>query len=286
MTSNYTYTCEECSSKSVSFNERLGEMTCDECGLVIITELFEETVLPVDKKGDIVHSPDRGKLGSVINGKLGKVAKHHHAKSSYSSYIMRGLSFCKILLANFTSSSSIRDRCEEIYITLYRKNIINRSSYEDRACAIVYYCLLENNTPVKYADVCSIEFQSDKSKVIKLVKKIKKTFGKVTRPIDYRYEIERVAVQVLNNVGFVQQCLDIHDYFQPIINESNYNIPTSYPVAIAWIATNVNCRTDVTASMISRNCNMSRWSIRNTTNKLLELIGKNEVKEIRGKELK
>ena len=261
MTSNYTYTCEECSSKSVSFNERLGEMTCDECGLVIITELFEETVLPVDKKGDIVHSPDRGKLGSVINGKLGKVAKHHHAKSNYSSYIMRGLSFCKILLANFTS-------------------------YEDRACAIVYYCLLENNTPVKYADVCSIEFQSDKSKVIKLVKKIKKTFGKVTKPIDYRYEIERVAVQVLNNVGFVQQCLDIHDYFQPIINESNYNIPTSYPVAIAWIATNVNCRTDVTASMISRNCNISRWSIRNTTNRLLELIGKKEVKEIRGKELK
>lgn len=285
MTSNYTYTCEECKSTNISFDERLGEMVCDECGLVIVTEMFEETVLPLDKIGNTIHSPDRGRLGSIVNGKIGKIASHH-VRNGYSTHINKGLSFCKILLANFNSSKSIRDRCEEVYLTLYRKNIINRSSYEDRACAIVYYCLLENNTPVKYADVCSVEFQSDKSKVIKLVKKIKKTFGKITRPIDYRYEIERVAVQVVNDVGFVQQCLDIHDYFQPIIVESDYNIPTTYPVAIAWIATNVNCRTDVNASKISRNCNISRWSVRNTTNRLLELIGKKEVKEIRGKELK
>jgi len=285
MTRNYTYTCEECSSKSVSFNERLGEMVCDDCGLVIITDMFEETVLPVDKSGNTIYSPDKGKLGSVIKGKIGKVAPHH-IKSGYSIYIQKGLSFCKILLANFTSSKAIRDRCEEVYLTLYRKDIINRSSYEDRACAIVYYCLLENNTPVKYADICSIEFQSDKSKVIKLVKKIKKAFGKVTKPIDYTYEIERVAVQILDNLVFIQQCITTHNYFQQIIEESEFNIPTTYPVAIAWIAANVNCRTDISASKISRNCSVSRWSIRNTTNRLLELIGKEEIKQIRGKELK
>ena len=284
MKNDYTYICEECRSSSVSFDERLGELVCNECGLVIVREMFEETVLPLDKSGNTIHSPDKGRLGSIIKGKVGKIPSHR-LNSGHSTHLNKGLAFCKMLLANFTASKSIRDRCEEVYLELYRKNVINKASYEDRACAIVYFCLLENNTPVKYADVCSIEFQSNKSRVIKLVKKIKKNFRRVTKPIDYRYEIERVANKVLNDVGYVNQCLDTHNYFQPIIAESEYNIPITYPMAICWIASNVNCRSDITATLIHKKCNISRWAIRNTTNKLLKLIGKKEINEIKGKKL-
>ena len=36
--------CDECGSRQTSFDERLGERVCDDCGLVIVVEQFEETV--------------------------------------------------------------------------------------------------------------------------------------------------------------------------------------------------------------------------------------------------
>lgn len=38
------FSCIECKGTSSTFNERLGEMICDDCGLVQLTNPFEETV--------------------------------------------------------------------------------------------------------------------------------------------------------------------------------------------------------------------------------------------------
>ena len=35
--------CKECGSKDFTYIERLGEKTCDECGLVLVVNPFEET---------------------------------------------------------------------------------------------------------------------------------------------------------------------------------------------------------------------------------------------------
>ena len=55
--------CEECQSQNNEFDERLGETVCKDCGLVLITEMFEETVHILDSTGELVHSPDKNKLG-------------------------------------------------------------------------------------------------------------------------------------------------------------------------------------------------------------------------------
>ncbi len=267
--------CGECNSRAISFDERLGEMVCDECGLVIITEIFEETVRSGSR-----YSPDKGTLGSIT---LGKGRRNYNPTPSH---ILQGLSFCKILLANFSSAESLKLRCERIYMTLYKKNIFStRDTYEDRASAVVYYCLLENNTPVNYIDICSIEFNSEKAKVIKLVKKIKKHFGTVNKRPTPIYEIERMASLIASDAIFTKQAIEVHEYFYPIIEESGFNIPISYPASICWLAANINLRSDITCQVIHRHSKLSKWTIRNTGKNLLNLIGLVSTEQIKGKQL-
>ena len=40
--------CSECGCLVFNYNERLGETECSDCGLVVVTELFEETVRMVN----------------------------------------------------------------------------------------------------------------------------------------------------------------------------------------------------------------------------------------------
>ena len=61
--------CPECQSLKNSYDERMGETICDDCGLVLVSGMFEETVHVLDKVGDNIHSADKGHLGSVITGK-------------------------------------------------------------------------------------------------------------------------------------------------------------------------------------------------------------------------
>ena len=59
--------CKECGSIETKFDDILGELCCSSCGLVIITEMFEETVRIVNAE-EPSHSKDK-QLGSVIKGK-------------------------------------------------------------------------------------------------------------------------------------------------------------------------------------------------------------------------
>ena len=60
--------CPECNCEENEFDEVLGERTCKDCGLVLVTELFEESVHILDSTGELRHSSDKGQLGSVIAG--------------------------------------------------------------------------------------------------------------------------------------------------------------------------------------------------------------------------
>ena len=62
--------CDECGSRETSFDERLGERICDDCGLVIVVEQFEETVrgYTVGDFGN-ARTGDKGHLGSFTDKK-------------------------------------------------------------------------------------------------------------------------------------------------------------------------------------------------------------------------
>ena len=55
--------CDECGSRDSSFDERMGERICNECGLVMVQEVFEETVRVTDN----TSKDNWGNLGSDTN---------------------------------------------------------------------------------------------------------------------------------------------------------------------------------------------------------------------------
>ena len=44
--------CSECGEIETTYNEKIGETECVGCGLILITELFEETVSAYDADGN------------------------------------------------------------------------------------------------------------------------------------------------------------------------------------------------------------------------------------------
>ncbi len=58
--------CKECGSKDFTYIERLGEKTCDECGLVLVVNPFEETTHMIAINDDDKRGRSTDRLGSVI----------------------------------------------------------------------------------------------------------------------------------------------------------------------------------------------------------------------------
>jgi transcription initiation factor TFIIIB Brf1 subunit/transcription initiation factor TFIIB len=64
--------CIECQTNEFEYDEVMGETACKVCGLIVATEMFEETVRAVSNSVE-THTKERIGLGSVIiSGKLKK----------------------------------------------------------------------------------------------------------------------------------------------------------------------------------------------------------------------
>ena len=89
--------CDECNNTETEYNESLGELVCKGCGLVLVTEMFEETVRLVDD-GEKVRSSDKGILGSVITGKGSFKYNRWGKQDTISPSIQTGLIHCNMVL--------------------------------------------------------------------------------------------------------------------------------------------------------------------------------------------
>ncbi len=70
-------------ANKINFDEWLGENICSECGLVEITEPFEQTVSFFSKEGDVIRSVD-------VPKKIGT--------GDYPNHIRVGLTYCNVLI--------------------------------------------------------------------------------------------------------------------------------------------------------------------------------------------
>ena len=109
--------CLECEGTKFEMDERLGELSCVDCGLIIITELFEQSVSSFDRKGDLIHSPDKV-LGSVNSNISPKWLKNNNL------HLENGLRMCNMLLYTLMPKHPLKNIVEECYIELYSKHVL------------------------------------------------------------------------------------------------------------------------------------------------------------------
>ncbi len=277
--------CDECGITNSSFDEEMGEHTCNECGLVIITEMFEETVHILNSVGENVRSADKGHLGSIITGE-GSYKFNRFKRSVVPQNIQQGLLHCNMVLANFSPTDSFKERVEKIYMEAYRKNVFGKFSYENRATAVVFYALKERGTPIPLKKVME-EFEVEPKKVRRIIRKLNSLYRNQINftEVNPAYQLEYHVLQITKDRVYLQQCLEVLARFENIVSNSNFTKSKSYYASICWITTNVFVRSEPTRKQISEAGGLNQSCVYEQTKSLLALIGKTSVKELRGKDV-
>jgi len=274
--------CDECGSRDNYFDERLGERVCDSCGLVLVVEQFEETVRFDSSKS----SDNYGSLGSekVILNPRNRVAQKIAGLTAQERSILNGINSCSMVFASLKLPFDLRERTDRTYRQLNNAGVFQKSSFEVRATALVYYLLRENGTPMSLDDVCA-EFSVKKNQVNKLVRRITKFFG--ARPaIQYRmeYEMRRYAERLSDDNAFPHLCIEMMNYFDKVSEKHYINNGATYPYAIIAMCSRMH-NYSITQKKIAEIAPVSENGMRACIRRLLEPIGM-QYTELRGKTIR
>jgi len=269
--------CIECDGNKFEMDERLGELSCMDCGYVAVTELFEQTVLPVNKNGEFIHSADTS-LGSLETS-------HQSWLRTSKGHLAKGLRMCNMLLATLIVNHPLKDRVEECYISLYRSNVLTTIGLEEKATAVVYYVLRENRTPIALKDLRE-EFSCDTRSLNKAIKRINKHFKHVSlkTKIDPYYMLKQITSKITDDLTFASNCHNVLELFEPLTQDGECLKSTSYYASICWIAKNIYLH-PIKQQEIAEGANIATSNIKRTTKKLLALIGYGKVSQLRGKQI-
>ena len=262
--------CVECGETSFHFDEHLGERVCDSCGLVVVTEPFEQEIRLYDKDGNAIRSADKI-VGSKAVNKYDRVM---------STHVLRGLTLSKMCMASLTQSRSLMSRIENAYLSCFRAGVFGMTTYECRATALTLYLLRERDLPYTLSQVCE-EFGSNKKDVSRLTKRIAKHFGTTgTNQMNYLGLVEKHALS-LKDLNFSNSCGRVFSKFEGLVQERGQTLKPNYVAATLYITSLLEYKR-FTQKQIGQECGCSNRTVREMTKELLAMIGKTE-KEIKGK---
>lgn len=263
----------ECQSKNHSIDDRLGELVCDDCGLVLVTEPFEQTSYAYNADG--IKMREAWKItppSSVKNMRnWGRTDRALHA----------GITMCKILLSSLVNTRSLSERVDKLYYTLYRKHVFSTTSLEDRSAALVYYVLRESNLPYTLKEVCK-EYDCSEKRVFKLAKKIARQQNNIGVFLmsDSSTFAEKYALG-LGNGSFVSKVGRIATHYDNLILQTEDNLRPSSPVAFCYIVSVLE-NMNISQQVIAEHTGFSTRTIYKETTRLLQIKNTNK-KEIEGK---
>jgi len=278
--------CDECHSEETEYDEHLGEKVCKDCGLVLVTEMFEETVHILSKSGEVKHSSDKGLLGSVITGKGSYKFNKFGKNSVIPKHVQNGLMHCNMVLGAIAPDLNLKERVEKLYMDLLVKNVFGKSQYEARATAVVYYALKENGTPHSFTDVAS-EFNPPLKVVKRLVRRINQLHRNSVSyvPVNPQYLLGQVLDKIDTDSEFDRHCYKMLEHFEVKSRLLTFNKGRCYYACIVYITAKQQVRHSLTSTEISEKTGYSRWAIWKQTKSILAMIGLRVVSQVRGKEL-
>ena len=277
--------CSECGSLVFNYNERMGETECSDCGLVVVTELFEETVRFVNN-GEVTHSPDNGKLGSVITGVGSSKFNKRGNNSLTPRHLVAGIQTCNMILSSMQVNHPLKNRVEECYLQAQRKGLFGNIRLEARCTATVYYVLKENRTPLPLKDLCS-EYSCSIKIVNRLVQKMINHFmnKNVLYGADPSFMMKQICNKITDDVMFYSNATDLLTKLDPIAESHCYNKPRAYYASVCWIAVNMFRYSGINKSDISESTGISLSAIGKTSKKIIRMLGYLKMADIRGRNI-
>ena len=182
--------CVECNCTTTTFDERMGETICADCGLILSVNIFEESskniFLTEKSKGYISNnynqnSNDSYKLGSIIERKDVK-SKTDYALRTNNMRMNHNDSENKVLVAtgiylSYYNGGKLKNEVIKKFRILKDEHLVRGLPLDDVAAGIVYYVLKERGVPVSLKDY-SKKINVPIKNIMRTSKRVTRKFGK------------------------------------------------------------------------------------------------------------
>ena len=275
-------TCPECKSTDFYLDDVLGELSCTNCGYVLEDEMIEGTQKSgiSEVTGHFDREITRDYLGSLIGkdrtsstSRLRKTESRFQG-TSFSRTLGKGISFVNMTCAEFTKNQHLKEEARRIYTSAIKSHKLRGANYEERAAAVVFFLLKDQNFAVTLDEV-SLVAGCKTSRASKYAKEIAAHMRKpyVLHRRNIRSEIEKYALQIRpDDYPLVGDCIDVAFVLQNVYEENNIPITKSF-FAISIYFTNLLIKRGLTQARVCEGCKISEVSLRNNVKKILNILG-------------
>jgi len=268
-------TCFECKSNDIEYEERLGEIVCNTCGLVLIHQLVEETTYSLNHE---ITGPELGsRIKSADVAKYGRrgfsLYRAQKFGQTQSVYYVRMVRLSNALLSKYSVRPDIRKRITKYYKTFLSKQKIATISMEIRAAGLTYFILKELNisvSPNDHARLAGVEVKY----MLKFAKRLGSALGKpyVFSNLNVNGMVTGAGARLINPSA--EYLGDVQNFSKYI--ENKYNLVdkrfSRATLAACFYIVSLIRREHYTQERISEITQVSEVGLRNHVKMVLELL--------------
>ena len=247
--------CMNCNSTSNFVDETLGETVCSDCGLVLVTNIFEDRVSQVpilnEDGTSSMRVGDRGKLGSLFNSsgfsgnyikRLGRTQLKFKGRQQQS--LNRGFVELNMALSPYLPNQSLKERAHHYYKKLFFSRVMQGYNIDVRATAICLIVLRENGIPLTISEIAQNNGLSP-SKVSKCARKLARTLNKpyILHSMPIRPWVDKVTHDmIIKKYGdenlkrnFKKDATQVVEYVHNYVTARDIAFTKSYMASALWI---------------------------------------------------
>ncbi len=293
--------CVECNCTTTTFDERMGETICADCGLILSVNIFEETTKTIfiqdDGKsgsgGVYSRTSDLSKLGSIIERKDVK-SKTDYSLITNNIRINHNDSENKVLVAtgiylSYYNGGKLKNEVIKKYRILKDEHLVRGLPLDDVAAGIVYYVLKERGVPVSLKDY-SKRTKVPIKNIMRTTKRVTRKFGKphifsqlntdeiVSSIIDKLNSREKTRFKEKIEGDIRMDCYNFVDYAKQCYDNFDLTFTTSDIVAALWIVGQTFNSRSITQLGLADCSTVSEVTIREKARKMCNNLNLNKNK--------
>jgi len=247
--------CVECKSTTTTFDERMGETICADCGLILSVNIFEETssikaLESNNGKSYFGRSEDEVFLGSKIFHKdiknregrllIKENIRLHNNESEKKVNLASGI------YLSYYNGGKLKNEVIKKYRILKDEHLVRGLPLDDVAAGIVYYVLKERGVPVSLKDY-SKKTKVPVKNIMRTSKRVTRKFGKphifsqlntdemVSSIIDKLNSREKTRFKEKIEGNLRMDCYNFVDYAKQCYDNFDLTFTVSDIVAAIWI---------------------------------------------------
>jgi len=216
--------CSECNSITTTFDERMGETICADCGLILSVNIFEESKVRLNNSGSIVLDADFNGLGSMIvrsdvSDKRSFSLFEQQKRTTYDSSSRKFRLSASIFLSYYNGKDLLQEATKK-FITMKEEHLVRSLPLENVAAGIVYYILKDKGFSVSLKEF-SKQTKIPVKNIVRTSKRAKKKFG--STDFDFT-NIDNIITETIERIR-VRQQVTVRRF-----NKTHINTPEGYKI--------------------------------------------------------